>query len=103
MSNETNDQPVSQPPVPSGSQQEQLQCGHCGATFLIDSPQPLIINQPSVSLIVIPHDTPVYCPNCGRAFAPMIVPTSPLPLTIQWVDVPDRRNKLVLVGSRVPH
>ncbi len=51
-----------------------VDCPACGVRFSISVPEPEIVNQLKVSMIVAVHETPASCPQCNQKFGLGILP-----------------------------
>lgn len=65
-------QPLPQPATPQQQPMAEGKCSQCQATIYLKLPPIRVLNDPMVSMLVLPHERPQTCQKCGMGYVPVI-------------------------------
>lgn len=84
--------PAQAPPQVQSKVAQPVQCPKCKAMMMVSMPTVRVMNSPEVSMVVLVHEVPQGCQNCGAAYIPLVTGFNPaaVQLTFQEVAAPQQ-------------
>jgi hypothetical protein len=59
----------------------------CGAIITVEIPEGIMINKPTVSMVVMVHEKASFCPNCGQAYSFVLRGLNLRSTDVAWLPV----------------